>query len=72
MSGDAARIALLPARTASQFPVLYFGGVLKMGYLCYSFRGFTGTMGLNFAETRSYERLQVVLTVPGFIISAGQ
>ena len=43
-----------------------------MEYLCYSFRGFTGTMGLNFAETRSYERLQVVLTVPGFIISAGQ
>lgn len=29
-------------------------------------------MGLDFAETRSYERLQVVLTVPGFIISAGQ
>ena len=57
VSGVTARIALLPARAASQFPVLYFGGVLKMGYLCYSFRGFTGTMGLNFAETRSYERL---------------
>ena len=29
-------------------------------------------MGPYFAETRSYERLQVVLRVPGFIINAGQ